>query len=225
AGQVTAGQVVQPLEVGEQAEDEIGLAIQVAFFALGDEQVFAYGQVTEDDSLLRHVADAHLRDLVGAQPVNRHAVEHDLARAGRRQADDAAQGGRLARAVAPQQHGDAARRYLDRHAFQDVKLADEGVNAAHFENMGRSRCGAHWTSPPIMLAKSPYSSPRYAFWTVSFWEISRGVPSASTSPWCMTVIRSEIFITTFILCSTSMIVLCVACWMRWIVSIRTGTCS
>jgi len=32
-----------------------------------------------------------------------------------------------------------------------------------------------------MLAKSPYSSPRYAFWTVSFWEISRGVPSASTT--------------------------------------------
>ena len=43
--------------------------------------------------------------------------------------------------------------------------------------------------------------------------ISAGAPSASTRPWCMTVMRSEMLMTTFMLCSTSTTVLLPCCWI------------
>src|SRR2546427_704652 len=45
--------------------------------------------------------------------------------------------------------------------------------------------------------------PRYTAWTSAWDRISAGVPSARMAPWWSTVMRSEISITTFILCSTT----------------------
>jgi len=57
----------------------------------------------------------------------------DFALARRSQPEDGFERGGLARAVAPEQGGDAAARDAHIHALQDVILADEGVDGLNVE--------------------------------------------------------------------------------------------
>jgi len=50
--EIRAGQLDQPLQIREQTEDKILLALEIAFLALGDLQVFQHAQVAEDGAVL-----------------------------------------------------------------------------------------------------------------------------------------------------------------------------
>src|SRR5271165_6543055 len=106
--------------------------------------------------------------------------------ASRRQADQAAQRGRLAGAIAAEQGDDLALAHFEVDAMQDVALAVEGMQALGLENVHAAL-------------------PRYAACTASFAAISPGVPSASMAPSARTITRSARWNTTRMSCSISTI--------------------
>ena len=77
----------------------------------------------------RNVADAHAHDAVRRPAGDVLAGEQHVAAPRRGEADDRAQRGGLADAVAAEHGGDAAGRHLQVHALQDVALAVIGMQA------------------------------------------------------------------------------------------------
>ena len=57
AGQMRARQLDQPLQIGEQLEDKVGLAVEIALLALGDFEVLQHAEIAEDAAVLRHEAN------------------------------------------------------------------------------------------------------------------------------------------------------------------------
>src|SRR5207249_10471343 len=142
-----------------------------------------------DAPLLGDPRDAPARDLVRRQCREIGAAQEHAASSRARNAHDRAERRGLAGAVPADQRDDLALADGDRHALEHVRLAVVRVDPVQLEKF---------------LCHRP--APRYVCCTSSLALISSGGPSASTSPWWSTVIRSEMFITTFILCSTRMIV-------------------
>jgi len=89
--------------------------------------------MAEDGAMLRYVADATLGDPKRAPPAYALTCQPDLAAAGRRKAQDRFKRRRLARAITAQQRGNRSLFHLQRHAAQDVILADIRLDLANFE--------------------------------------------------------------------------------------------
>src|SRR5689334_16691906 len=81
----------------------------------------------------RHIAEPRSGDAIGGEPADHRAKQLHHAPARRCQADQAAQGRRLAGAVAPEQGHDLAFMHLQRDAVQDVALAVEAVKVLGLE--------------------------------------------------------------------------------------------
>ena len=92
-----------------------------------DLEIFLHRQVGEDTALLRHVAEPAAHDRMRRLARNVPALEHDPARALRDQADDGAERGRLAGAVAPEQRDHLAVADLQRDIEQDMRRAVKTV--------------------------------------------------------------------------------------------------
>src|SRR5262249_56716389 len=133
-------------------------------------------------------ADAEPEDAVRRRAGDVAVLEAHSAGARWGEAHDRAQRRRLARAVAPEQHGDLPRRHRERHVAQHVTLAVKRLQRVHREQHGQS------------------SPPRYAFCTSAFARISADVPSAMSWPKCSTLMRSARSKTTSMSCSTRMVV-------------------
>src|SRR5690606_2907 len=130
------------------------------------------------------------------------------------QAHDGAQRGGLARTVAAQQHGELVGRYDEVHAVEDVVRAD-----VRMHTLERQQRIAHAASLSSGL------TPRYACCTTGEAITAAGSPSATSSPLCSTMMRSESSRTTSILCSTSKMVLVLSA-LSWRIRFRiTGTSS
>src|SRR5690606_3522184 len=155
------------------------------------DEVLANRQVRKDAAALGHVADPAARDLVGPR-VREIATAHQYpARALPDMAEQAADQGRLAHAVAPEQADGAAA--LDAHvdAVQHMAAAIPGVDVARLEEGVGRRAHA--------------CSPRYAVCTSRLSRMASGRPEAITWPLTITVILSAIRNTASMSCSTSRI--------------------
>src|SRR5262249_38719441 len=100
-------------------------------------QVLPHRQRGEDLAILRHVADAGVGNLIGAQPGDALALEQDLAD-GLDEPHDRLARGRTADAVPAEQAHDLAGLHLEVHALEDVTLAVEGVEVPHREHQATS---------------------------------------------------------------------------------------
>jgi hypothetical protein len=114
--------------------------------ALGEAEILADLEMGEDLAALGDVSDSRVEDLVRCVSGDVAVLETHRAFAGRRQAHDRAQGRRLARAVATEQHGDLARGDGEGDVAQHVALAVKGLEGLD----GEQRHSA---------------PPRYASWT------------------------------------------------------------
>ena len=92
-----------------------------------DFEIFLDRQVREDAPLFRHVAEPAAHDRMRRLARDVPALEHDPARTVLDQADDGAERGRLAGAVAPQQRHHLAFAYFERDIEQDMRRAVETV--------------------------------------------------------------------------------------------------
>src|SRR6202007_2770231 len=90
-------------------------------------EVLVHGQVGEDPTPFRHIADAGLSDSVRGKSGHLRAEHSDLACARAGEADQAAQRRRLPRAVAAEQRDNLALAHLEGHAMQDMTLAVKSV--------------------------------------------------------------------------------------------------
>src|SRR5260370_1008045 len=138
-------------------------------------QILGHAQVGQDPPLLGHIGDAGARHLVGGQLRELAAVEGDGAAARGDQPHDALERRRLARAVPADERHDLTGADRERDALQDVRVAVLRVETLDGE-------------------QRHLAMPRYVCCTRTLARISAGVPSASTWPWCNTVMRSEMFI-------------------------------
>ena len=93
----------------------------------GDEKIFPRSQRGKDAAPFRHQRDALARDPVRRPPRDRSAAHAHLAGARRREAERAADGGRLAHAVATHQRDGLAGGNGKIHAVQDMAVAVEGM--------------------------------------------------------------------------------------------------
>jgi hypothetical protein len=100
-----------------------------AAYLAGNEEVFAHGQGREDASSLRHQAHALARDRLGGEARYGLAIETDLTRARRQEADDGMHAGGLARAVAAEERQDAPGMQRERHAVQHVAFAVQHIDS------------------------------------------------------------------------------------------------
>src|SRR5581483_11947837 len=165
-------------EVLENREEGVDPGERVAARAPcreAEAKVLLDSQFAEDPPPLRHERDAGARHVLGPQADERASVQKDVAGDDGRGAHDRVQRRRLAGAVRPDQPDDLALRDLER---QTANGADASV--ADGERIERER-GHSCTA----------DSPRYAATTSRFERISSGVPSASTSPWSSTTMRSQ----------------------------------
>ena len=78
--------------------------------------------------MFRHVANPQRGNLIGWTTIDHLPAEKHATFTRRQQPDDRLKRRRLACAVAAEQCRDAATRHAQRHAFQNVELADEGVD-------------------------------------------------------------------------------------------------
>ena len=129
AGQMAGRQAPEPLQGRKQREDPVEPRAVDRARPGGEHHVLADGQVAEDGHGFRHVGDAAPRDVGRRAARDVLALEQDAAARCLPEAHDGAQRRRLAGAVAPEQHGDAAPRHGEVHALQDVIGADMGVHA------------------------------------------------------------------------------------------------
>jgi hypothetical protein len=100
----------------------------VARAARGQQHVLLDRQVGEDAHVLGHVGHAQAGDLRRRWAVMSWSLKRRALR-GAPQAHDGAQRGRLAGAVAPQQHGELPARHGEVDAVQDVVRPDVRVHA------------------------------------------------------------------------------------------------
>ena len=105
----------------------------------GGDQILAHGEGGEDLPSLRHQPDAGPRDAVGRQPVEALSVQRDRAPARRGEAQDGADGRRLAHAVAAEQRRHRAGGGLQVDAKQHLARPVEALHAAEAQ---------HQESPP-----------------------------------------------------------------------------
>jgi hypothetical protein len=96
----------------------------------GHHQVLPHLQVGEDAAPFRHIRHAHARDPVRAHAGHVAAAQVDAASARHQVAEDRAQQGRLAHAVASQQAERRAGRYAEAGAAQHVAGSVVGVHVA-----------------------------------------------------------------------------------------------
>src|ERR1039457_4279629 len=102
---------------------------------------------------------------------------------------------RLSRAVGANNAGHATLLHRKVHALEDVTAAVASDDTFETQKRGRSTHDASSTSSSSL-------PPRYASRTNGLLRISLGVPLTKSAPWCMTVTRSQRFMTNSILCST-----------------------
>src|SRR2546430_2098052 len=163
---LAAGEAPAPLppalaQDGEVLEDAVERPARVLAVAPRRKtEVLADVEMRKDLASFGHVAHPEPEDAVRRLAGDLAVLEAHGAGARRRQSHDRAQRRRLARAIAPEQHGDLARRHREGHVAQHVALAVEGVERVDREQHGQSR------------------PPRYAFCTSGFARISAAVPSA-----------------------------------------------
>ena len=98
-----------------------------------DAQVLLDRELGKHLAAFRNAGDAGCNHLVGRQPRDVAAVEHDAARARQRQSQDGANERGLAGAVRAEQAGDAAGRDRERDALQHVGLVVGGVDVLDLE--------------------------------------------------------------------------------------------
>src|SRR4029450_8527986 len=153
-----------------------------------DLQVLARSEIGEDAAGFGHERDAEPGDGVRGETRDIVSLVDDLAVPGRREAGDGAERRGLARSVAPQERHHLAFVHPEREAMEDMPDPVVGVDPADLEDHG---------------AGMP---PREARRTSAFRRISTWLPSAITLPTCITEMRSDMLITTSILCSMSRIV-------------------
>src|SRR5262249_8506249 len=161
-----------------------------------DLEVLLHGEVGEDSAILRRVADAQARALVGGQPRDVTALEVDAAGARRQQAHDAVDGRRLAGAGATHETHDLAGAEGQRDRAEDLGRAAIRLDVPQLEHRGR----------PVPCRGRPAHRggsgvPISVVVTRSSRRISSGVPSARIVPWCIATIRSEYENTTSMSCS------------------------
>src|SRR6185436_17670441 len=151
-------------------------------------EVVRDGEVREDAASFGDVRNAARGDDVRLHagdvlPVERHAAPARLQQAG-----DRAQRRGLARAVRADERDDLALLHLEVDAVQR-----RNGSVADFEIMDRQKCG-HRSAVSA-------GSPRYASMTCLFARIASGSSTAMVFPKLMTTIRSQMPITSSMLCS------------------------
>ena len=99
-----------------------------------DHQVLLDRQGREDPAALGHEGDTPAGHGVGGQVVDGVAVEADLARPRRGEADDAADEGGLADSIPSEQRHRLARSHLERHVVEHVAVAVVGVDALDLQH-------------------------------------------------------------------------------------------
>jgi hypothetical protein len=100
----------------------------------GKLEVFAHGKRAEDAPAAGHQRHAQAGHRVGRATGYLLASQGDAAATRGCKAQDAAQGGGFAGAVAAQERNRLAVAHAERNALQDVALAVEGVNAFQLEH-------------------------------------------------------------------------------------------
>ncbi|MPN53860.1 hypothetical protein SDC9_201528 [bioreactor metagenome] len=121
-----AGVFASLLEAREHAVDVFELP--AAALARGDAQVFLDGEQAEDPAVLRHQRQPLARNFKDLLAHQRLAVEVDLALARADDAEDAAQRGGLAGAVAAEQGHQFAGVDGQRYTFEHVALVIVGMD-------------------------------------------------------------------------------------------------
>ena len=99
-------------------------------------QVLLDRELGKDLPSLGDAGDTGGDDPVGGEPGDVDAVEHDAPGPRRRQPEDRAHHGGLARAVRAEQAGDAFRLHRERNTMQDVGLLVAGAHVVDLEQVG-----------------------------------------------------------------------------------------
>src|SRR4051794_33074957 len=196
------------LQHREEREDAVVFGLLNFVFAQirPELEVVLHRQVREDAATLGHMRDAHRGHRVRLASADRGAVVEHIARFRLEQTADRAQRRRLARAVRADERDDLALLHVETDAVQrgDLAVADRKIVDA--EN--------HAHSSTVSAG-----SPRYASMTTGFERTSAGVPCAIVLPKFSTRMRSQMPITSSMLCSMSRIAMSKRSRMSWIVSI------
>ena len=128
AGEAPAALPPALAQDGEVLEDAVERPARVLAVAPRRKtEVLADVEMRKDLASFGHVAHPEPEDAVRRLAGDLAVLEAHGAGARRRQSHDRAQRRRLARAIAPEQHGDLARRHREGHVAQHVALAVEGV--------------------------------------------------------------------------------------------------
>src|SRR5215472_10617851 len=150
-------------------------------------EIFVDAEGREELPAFGHPGHAVLVDAVRRHPVDRSALELDRA-AGLDEAQDRLDGAALAGTIGAEDGANLARGQLERDAHDGRHRAVGDLEISDAEQDAHA------------------SAPRYASITSAFFLTTAGGPSAIFSPKFRTTIRSEIAITTLMLCSISRIV-------------------
>src|SRR5262249_46475817 len=186
AGELAAA-LAQPREQREHLVHARGERRAVAPDERAHLEILVHGQGREELPTFRNPRHPELVDAMRRHAVNGPALELDRA-ARFDEAEDRLDRARLAGAVGAEDGADLARGHLERDA------ADRGHGAVADLEILHAQQQAH------------VSAPRYASITSAFVRMSAGLPSAIFWPKLRTAIRSEIDITTLMLCSINKIV-------------------
>ena len=140
AAHAPAGTVAHLAEIGKQREQLFARPVRRVrpLRLAADFEIFLDRQVGEDAPLLRHVAEPAAHDRMRRLARDVLAFEHDAARALLDQADDGAEGRRLAGAVAPEQRDHLALADLERDVEQDMRGAVIAVEILDLSFMRRA---------------------------------------------------------------------------------------
>ena len=136
---LAAGEAPPPLppalaQDGEVGEDAFARPARVAVDAsLGQPEILADLEVGKDLPPLGDIPYPQVEDLVRGMSGDVAVLEAHRAAPRRRQSHDRAQRRRLARAVAPEEHGDLPRRDREGDVAQHVALAVEGLEGVDGE--------------------------------------------------------------------------------------------
>jgi hypothetical protein len=133
AGQEAALPVRQLPELREELVDALDRPAAGAAAARRDVEVLPYRQLGEDAAVLRHEADAGVRDLVRRAAADAAALPLDAPGRSGREPHDAAHRRRLPHAVPAEQADALARRDRERHAEQHLRQPVGGVDAVEDE--------------------------------------------------------------------------------------------
>lgn len=124
-------------EDGEQVENVVEVLFDVVLVVAEEGpkiQILLHGEIGEDQTAFRHLADAERYDLVRPERVDGMPPEEDFAAARRRAAADGHQRGALARAVGPDERDDFP--FVDAyvHVPEGLDVTVEGVDVAKLKH-------------------------------------------------------------------------------------------